>query len=276
MSKILVTDLDGTLFYPKKRIAMISKENLKLIRDFIDNGNKFVIASGRNYLAAKKIIKKINRPITFIGCNSAIIFENGKLIYEKPFDAKQIFELMTSIEKRFDPSNYVLMSENENCMIYARKYRISFKLFYNFWANSQGVYKEPYRIVNKDTFINEIKNGKIYKVMCFFGLGHRNSVKASIISKYLSKYENLEVNWSSISIEFNPKGCNKAYGIKEYLKLHNYSKDDVYVIGDSGNDVCMFKEFYENSFCMEHSNSSIKKYAKTIVKNFNDLKDYIL
>ena len=38
--KILVTDLDGTLFYPKDKKAMICKENLDFVRNFIDKGNK--------------------------------------------------------------------------------------------------------------------------------------------------------------------------------------------------------------------------------------------
>lgn len=58
MPKILATDLDGTLFYPKRRITMISKRNLKFIRDFVDNGNKLLIVSGRNVKFAKKVEKK--------------------------------------------------------------------------------------------------------------------------------------------------------------------------------------------------------------------------
>lgn len=276
MAKILVTDLDGTLFYPKKRLGLISKENLSFLREWIDNGNKLVFASGRHFNEAAKLLKKLKRPAAFIGCNSAVLYEDGKIIYENLIDGEEILQLMQRIESRFDPSNYVVMSENYNTLIYSRKYKAAFRCIYPLYKLSQGVYGGPYKIVRKSKFINEIKNGKIYKVMCFFGIGHRNSVRASVVSKYLAKYEpNYESHWSSISIEFNHKGVNKANGIKKYLEIHNYSKDDVYVIGDSGNDVCMFKEFYDHSFCMKHSNSSIKKYAKTIVENVYDLKDYI-
>ena len=268
MAKILVTDLDGTLFYPKKRLGLIGKENLSFLREWIDAGNKLVLASGRNYKDADKIIKKIGRPAAFIGCNSSIIYEDGKIIHENLMNGHEVIRLMDRIESKFDPSNYVIMTEKFNTYIYSRKYKPSFRVIYPMYKWSQGRYGSPYKIVRKSKFINEIKNGRIFKVMCFFGIGHKNSVRASIVAKYLSKYEpNYEVNWSSISIEFNNKGCNKANGIKKYLEIHNYSKDDVYVIGDSGNDVCMFKEFYEHSFCMRHSNSSIKKYAKTIVDN---------
>lgn len=276
MAKILVTDLDGTLFYPKKRLGLIGKENLSFLREWVDSGNKLVLASGRNYKDAEKILKKINRPAAFIGCNSSVIYEDGKIVHEDLIDGKEVLKLFERIESRFDPSNYVIMSENFNTYIYSRKYKAAFRCIYPLYSLSQGRYASPYKIVRKSKFINEIKNGKIFKVMCFFGIGHRNSVRASVVAKYLRKYEpNYETNWSSISIEFNNKGVNKANGIKKYLEMHNYSKDDVYVIGDSGNDVCMFREFYENSFCMKHSNSSIKKYAKTIIENVYEIKNYI-
>ena len=58
MAKILVTDLDGTLFYPKKRLGLIGKENLSFLREWVDSGNKLVLASGRNYKDAEKNTKK--------------------------------------------------------------------------------------------------------------------------------------------------------------------------------------------------------------------------
>ena len=32
MIKLIATDLDGTLFYPKKRITVLSKENRKFLK----------------------------------------------------------------------------------------------------------------------------------------------------------------------------------------------------------------------------------------------------
>jgi hypothetical protein len=49
------------------------------------------------------------------------------------------------------------------------------------------------------------------------------------------------------------------------------TEDNVYVIGDSGNDVPMFEAFYENSFCMGHAPQSIREKAKHVVENYTDL-----
>ena len=59
MEKIIATDLDGTLFYPKDTKEMISKPNLFFLQNFIDNGGKTILISGRSHLYCQKTVKKI-------------------------------------------------------------------------------------------------------------------------------------------------------------------------------------------------------------------------
>ena len=60
--------------------------------------------------------------------------------------------------------------------------------------------------------------------------------------------------------------------MENYLKINH---DDIFVVGDSGNDISMFKEYQENSFCMSHAPLSVSKYAKHIVKRFENIDDYL-
>ena len=78
--KLIATDLDGTLFYPKKRIKMISKKNLRFLRDRIDKGDHIVIVSGRNYEYGQKVETLVGRPLDFVNCNGAFIKVNGEII----------------------------------------------------------------------------------------------------------------------------------------------------------------------------------------------------
>ena len=61
MNKLLATDLDGTLFYPKEKKRMIEDSNLKVLRDFADEGNEVVIISGRSLNYCLKVKKRVNR-----------------------------------------------------------------------------------------------------------------------------------------------------------------------------------------------------------------------
>lgn len=277
MAKVLVSDLDGTLLYPKKRIRFISKENITLIKDFVDQGNHFVIASGRDENFARKAIKRIGRPLTYIGCNSAFIMKNNEVLKETFFEVNDIYKIMDLIDERFKITTYVIMTPDDKVLIYPKRWRLFFRSFYWIYVASQGVIRDSYRMIGKKRFEEEIKKGRTLKFMAFTGLGHKASVKASIVTRYLREtFSEIESSWSSISCEISPRGVNKAAGIDWLVKTYGFNPDEIYVVGDSGNDIDMFKQYYQNSFCMEHSKPSIKKYAKHTVESVSDLRDYIL
>lgn len=275
--KILVTDLDGTLFYPKRKLTLIPKKSIEFLQDFIDKGNKVVVASGRNFDFGKKVAKKLNRKIDFFGCNGMLIYKENNKIFEKAFVYEEIKAYLDNVLEKFEPTTFAIMTDKHNLIVCPLKYRFMMRIGYPIWANSQGVYKEPYKLVNKDTFNNILKSDKIYKVMIFFGLGKKAVSKATIVATYLRKHYDLyEASSSSISIELTPKGINKGEAVDIYLKNSpELNKDRVYVVGDSGNDVPMFRKYYENSFCMSHSRSGVQKNAKNIIDSFSDLKNYL-
>lgn len=275
MPKILAIDLDGTLFYPKKRFRLIPKKNLEFIQKFIDNGGILIIVTGRNYFFAHRVYKKINRPFYLYGCNSSIFIKDNIIKEEIFFDNNELTKFLDRIEKRFEPTTYVIMSKTENCLLYAKRQKFRTLFGYPFYYLSEGVYRENYKI-SKRKFINELKNGKIYKVMVFPGVGKKATALSSIMSKYLNTNDPFcEISWSGSSLELTPKGVSKTRGINEFLEKNNFDKNDVYVVGDSGNDIVMFKEFYKHSFCMTHASSSVKKYAKHIIENVYELESYL-
>ena len=58
MIKVIATDLDGTLFYPKKRLRLIPKKNKEFLTRFASNGGKVVVVSSRGFNFASKLEKK--------------------------------------------------------------------------------------------------------------------------------------------------------------------------------------------------------------------------
>ncbi len=112
MSKLIATDLDGTLFYPKHRIRMISKKSLRFIRKFIDEGNQFAIVSGRNASFGFKVAKKINREISIVGCNGAFVYHKNKKIFSKTIDPEGAKKVIEYIEETYKPKAYFIMSND--------------------------------------------------------------------------------------------------------------------------------------------------------------------
>lgn len=275
MPKILATDLDGTLFYPRRPFTMISKKNLKFVRDFIDDGNKLLLVTGRNMRSSKKVIKKINRDIAVCGCNSSLLLENNEIKKITKFDNMELEKFLDFVDKTFQPTTYVIMTKNYECLLYPKRLSLLTYIFYPIYAHLQMIYYEPFKM-SKKIFFDELRHGDIYKVMIFLGIGKKAKQFASIANKYILQNKPFcESSWTSSSLELTPLGVNKASGIADYLKEHNYSKEDTYVVGDGGNDIIMFKEFYDHSFCMKKSMASVKKYSKYVINQYYDLKDYI-
>ena len=122
-----------------------------------------------------------------------------------------------------------------------------------------------------------MKNGKVYKVMTFFGMGKSKRTLSKEINKELrDNFPEIESSWSLIVNELTPKGCNKGEGLEHYCNVAKIPADDVYVIGDSGNDIAMFQKFHEHSYCMAHAYPSVKKYAKYTVSRVYSLDKLVL
>ena len=139
-----------------------------------------------------------------------------------------------------------------------------------------GIYAE--KIASNDYNLEDtLKNTEIYKIMLFVGITKKKINQAREMNKvFRNAYSNLESSWSNEVIEVTLKGSSKGEAVKEYCQLKQISPDEIAVVGDSGNDISMFKEYQDNSFCMSHAPKSIQKYAKFTIDKFEDLSRYLL
>ncbi|MGM9874143.1 MAG: HAD-IIB family hydrolase [Bacilli bacterium] len=277
MSKLLATDLDGTLFYPKNISRCIPKKNVKFLRKFIDEGNKVVVVSSRSSFFTKKLSVEIDRPIDFLNCSSAEIISDGKVIRSKTIPNNVLKKILDEIDEKFKPAAFLLTSKKYPIIIKdLHRKSTFFKCFYGLYEWFQFSYREDY-LLNNDIFDEEVANGEIYKVMIFYGLRRKNGEISKEINKIIrSDYPEIESSWSSILNELTPKDCSKGEGLEYYCNAKGIDPKDVYVVGDSGNDISMFNSFHENSFAMKHSSQSVQKYANHVVSRVYKIADYVL
>ena len=77
-------------------------------------------------------------------------------------------------------------------------------------------------------------------------------------------------------IDVVPKGCSKGEGVNYVKERESIDTKDTYAIGDSYNDIPMFKEA-GNSFTFETSEDGVKKEVKYIVNSVAEaIKNYCL
>lgn len=275
--KLLATDLDGTLFYPKKIKRCIPKKNVKFLREWIDNGNKLVLITSRGYEFTTKLKDEIERPVDFINCTSSQIYIEDKLVKNTVMNNNSLKEILNYLNENAKPVAYLMTTKNHELVIKQNRPIPKIVLWvYKLWYFFQFAYRENCIIDNK-IFDDELENGECYKVMVFYGFGKKKKTISKEINKILrEKYPDIESSWTSIVNELTPVDCNKGAGLEFYTNYLNIDKDNVYVVGDSGNDISMFNKFHEHSYCMSHAYPSVKKYAKYTISRIYKLRKLIL
>ena len=263
MGKILATDLDGTLFYPAPVKTIIPKKNTTFLRKWIDEGNKVVLVTSRSRQFVEGLMKEIDRPCDYMACTGAQIFSNNQIIREVTLDNQRLKEVLDKVNENYGPTAYLMTTEEYPCLIKSLKNTGKFLFaFYKLWHKLQHKRAEPFIFDNK-LFDNQIKEGKIFKVMIFFGLGMGKKKFTKELNKvFREQYQEMEFSWSRKVNEITPYDCNKGSSLEIYCEKNHIDKDDVIVVGDSGNDISMFTKFHEQSYCMRKAYTSVRKYAK--------------
>ncbi len=273
--KVIAIDLDGTLFYPKHPIRMISRKNLEFLRNRIDLGDHVVIVSGRSKFYIEKVQKKINRNIDVIACNGSFIKVGDKVLKDNCLGST-CFNAFEAVKQKFEFKASMLMSEKYEMMINASGYNRFIQKCLGFFYRYQGVYAENFTLLGDKEEEEELKYGKVYKLMILFGLGHKAKIKAIRAAQLLKEhYPEVEAAYSDQVIEITPKECSKSESLKIIRDYYGLTNDDIFVVGDSGNDIPMFDTFYENSFVMAHAGEHVRCHAKHSITRVHALEKYL-
>lgn len=226
--KVLVVDYDRTLFINNSDML----NNINSINKFRENGNIFIIATGRTYNSLKKEIDKYNIEYDFL------ILNHGSLVIKK--DKSTLFHYKIDKNILFDITNYLSKYKPKSVM---------------------------YSYYTEDT--NDINNPDISKITIVFqkDIETFKKVMMDIVKKY---YNKLNIYFTqNYEIEIISKETNKSRAIDLLMKKANFKKENIYTIGDSYTDIDMINDY--NGSCMEKSidilknNKNIKKYSSVSV-----------
>lgn len=277
MIETLATDLDGTLFYPKRTISLISSRNKRFLSCFLKSNKHVILVSGRNYTIAKELEKKLKSPLSMIACNGACIYQKGKVIEENYLTSEEVRDIYETIKKEDGANICLFMSNKYPLIITLRNVTHIFIFFAHIGMKLNFKYSEKY--VTGEDKLEEALNDKecrFYKVMPCFGFTKKAHVAAKKSAEKLQETlgDKYAILWSRTSVEFMKKGVNKANALKKLLAMLELNEAETAVVGDSGNDVPLFEAF-EQSFCMKQAPDEVKAKAKIIVKGVYNIEPYV-
>lgn len=265
-------DMDGTLLNSKDKISPKTKDALIECQK---NGIKIVLASGRNYGRIKPYLEELHLE-EFGGL---LIEINGIAIYDMSTNQRTILRQMH--EDEVHPVFSYLMNLNaESIAVYdeglfdympdhiltmKQKLRLSLDLPEDypwtagtwswFWDMRNGYPCQKYieKVEEIDCPINKFQILQETDVL--------NEIEEKLIHKYGDHFEVFRT--TPRQIEMGPKGYTKGDTLARLMKNFGWSKDEVFVFGDGGNDISMFKQT-NYSFAMGQALESVKNEAKYI------------
>lgn len=245
--KIFASDYDGTLFKNKE----ITDYDLKMIKEFRVQGNKFGIATGRTVNSITHELEKYDIPYDFIvGINGGVVLsQEGEELYLSNFNEEILPEVMETLVE--DKVLYYGINDGYGLSRIAvveefpdHRSNIGFMDYDRLMANGvKGMYvrhASSYDASNLANKINELYNS------------------AGIYSFPNNK-----------SIDIGSLGVTKSTGIElilNHFKLLNKTK--VFTIGDAENDEPMINDYH--GFAMDNGVEDIKEKSQDVVSSVGE------
>ncbi len=251
MKKLLASDLDGTLIH-NGQISDINKKSILKLRS---KNNFFGVSTGRPYNGVAFLKEELNIDIDFY------VLLNGALVLDKNLKVlkheKIQFNILKQIVEKYKDCNLLGIDTGFETTILIGTCNYC-------WENTKydhidNIYGKECSLISIDLSNRDIN--EIYKV---------EQEINNEFSDYVVAYRNYTY------IDIVPKGCSKGLGLKTAIENFDVSIDDVYVIGDSFNDVEMFK-ITKNSFTFPGVEEKLKEYTNFIVDSVSQcIEDYVL
>ncbi len=222
MIKLFVTDIDGTLLMPGKKI---SEKNIAAVHEMIKAGVKFVIATGRMHCAALPIAAQLGVSVPIISYNGALIKSSaGEVLNAQYMAEEKVLALINFFEER----DWHLQSYSGD-VLYVPKRGEGVK-FYESMLNVTA------QEVGWDGLRERAKN--VPKLLSVSPNAEETAVRLSAAEKFFGGQ--IEITRSAPRFcEFMSLGVSKASAIKILAEKFDIANEEILAIGDSDNDLQM-------------------------------------
>ena len=221
---VIVSDLDGTFLGKNSRIV---PENMEKIRYFQQNGGRFTVATGREYILIERDIPSICEICNFpaIACNGSYIIDlkTHKKLREVFLDDQALEQMMIKIVSIFPHVGFRISMKDDN-------YYLVHMYPGAEWINDYS----PERV--REMPFDKMPRGVWYKV-AFDGPADEIDDATRMIGQLDERF--VSVRASKHILEVQPaKGTKGA--MLDYMREIT-GKGTIWAIGDYENDIAMLK-----------------------------------
>ncbi len=276
MIKLIVSDMDGTLFNSNQEISPF---NLAAIKQANKNGVRFMIATGRSMQTIEPTLKKYDLECGLILMNGAEIRdENLNIISTLNVNQDVIPELASQLEKMGYIPEYMaekgaflcgtedMMEKNMawRMMCLDRTHTVTFEQAKE--AGRTSIFQK--NLTRYDSLQEMLeKDIEIRKIIVFHPDTEKNKKNRLILQE---KFPELSILSSyPENIEINHAFAKKGSGLIQAIDKMGIKPDEVAVFGDGYNDISLFESF-SHSYAPENAEPAIKAVASEIIPSNNE------
>lgn len=255
--KLIVSDLDGTLLQENNTVK---SEDADALKQALQEGLQISIATGRMDTEIKEVLKSIGQNFHRISQNGAFASTiDEKSIFSRTFTTETAEEIYKRI---LDPKFVTIVCSYDTNYTHENNEYV------------EGVQKRMFHPIIIDPEIgskfNEVKPSKITLI------GFENDI-IEIHKKLSNEFKDeIDIFISETHVlDIMPKQISKGNAIKKLLEDLTLKPEEMACIGDSFNDIPMFR-LTPYSFVMSTAHDDVKKEAKYVVETVAEAVEMIL
>ncbi len=251
--KIAFSDYDGTLLRSAafSNTREVAAGDLDAIRTWRAAGNKFCIATGRNYGLMKMDLDQFQIPIDYmIGTNGAALFTGtGEVIMQHTLDRDTLHRLFATESMRSYRHGMLVITPHDN---------------YGYRARTDV----PSRFLHPLSSMAEAEEiADVVQVSTEYADAAETAAAFDEIDQELPG--TFAGNMNRSFLDLNVAGCSKADGIAELIRRIDGEVDEVLTIGDDRNDLPMIERYH--GFTVNTSKDFVQAAAAKVYDSVGDM-----
>ena len=255
--KLLVCDLDGTL-YPKKSESseLQFQNNVKAVQKWVEKGNKFAVATARGLHHYSVLTEKLGLEVEFIGCNGAMVrLDTGEEIL-KEFPCSVFIDLCKFVKENNINASVATGIGDEWVWSGYEKYPRGVEVYDSL--------RDVISIADLDAIDPTL--GTV-RIQIFTPPENRDILKGMIIDR---NYPVTVTTSDHDMVDIGPLESSKGISIMELCQKYGITENNLIVAGDSENDIPMF-EITKHSYCINHAEPEVLMRASKVIESVAEL-----
>ncbi|MGL5042684.1 MAG: HAD-IIB family hydrolase [Culicoidibacterales bacterium] len=262
---MVFTDLDGTILFRDKNkkdeiVPFIKKEDLKALKRLRESGYIIVVATGREKSGIRKFLQQSLVAFDYyVGSNGGLILDQNFNIIEKSFIPKKVMvEVLTYVKENY-PEVDLMGTDGEkmvffdsvysNAQVQATKFNADITTFAAYKENDMEFVMMN---LHPNQTITENREGLIVQI------------ETDLLKRFGDK---LNMFHNQDFLDFAPLNISKGYAVETLARREQITLNQVHVIGDSWNDLSMFKT-EAMSYSFNHADQEIQQSVDHVVDSF--------